>query len=151
MKHIIHQLSIIFNQGERKKLVLFFVIGGVNTVFGYSLYAALIYIHLHYALASLLSTVGGVLFNFKTTGVIVFENHDNRLLFRFIAVYIFNYLWGIGILRAFYIHNVNMYLAGAILILPGALIAYVLQKKFVFGGDKGEVNKRSNRLLQRGR
>lgn len=131
-----------------RQIILFFIVGVVNTCFGYLLYALLIFLHLHYALASFLGTVGGILFNFKTTGTIVFKNHDNRLLFRFIGVYAFNYSWGVGILRVFYINDVNMYLAGAILILPGALVAYMLQKKFVFGGEKSEINKHSNALLQ---
>lgn len=140
-----------YSQEEIARLIRFFIVGGINTVFGYSLYALLIYLNLFYALASLLSTIGGVLFNFKTTGVIVFKNHDNRLLLRFMGVYAFNYIWGVGILSVFYSYNLNMYLAGASLIIPGALVAYLLQKKFVFGGEQGEVNKRSDRLLQRGR
>ncbi|MEA4925059.1 MAG: GtrA family protein [Syntrophomonadaceae bacterium] len=149
MKHKIQQLmKYPFNNGERERLIKFFIVGGVNTVFGYSLYALLIYLHIFYALASLLSTIGGVLFNFKTTGVIVFKNHNNRLLFRFVGVYAFNYSWGVGILSIFSIYHVNMYLAGALLILPGALIAYILQKKFVFGGEKSETDKHSNALLQ---
>lgn len=137
--------------GDRKRLILFLLVGGVNTLFGYSLYALLIYFHLHYALASLLSTIGGVLFNFKTTGVIVFENHNNRLLLRFIAVYTVTYLLNLGGLKILSIYNANMYLAGAVLVLPIALVAFILQKKFVFGGEKGEINKHSNSLFQRGR
>jgi len=106
---------------------------------------------MHYALASLLATIGGVLFNFKTTGVIVFKNHNNSLLFRFIAVYSVTYLLNLGGLKIFSIYNANMYLAGAVLVLPIALLAFILQKKFVFGGEKGEINKHSNSLFQRGR
>jgi len=139
-------VNFIFT-GERKRLFLFLIVGGVNTLFGYLLFALLLYIHLHYTLASLLATIGGVLFNFKTTGVIVFKNKDNRLIFRFIAVYLATYLLNIGGLKIFSILNINMYIAGAILILPIALLRFVLQKKFVFGGDKGEFNKHSNSLL----
>lgn len=138
-------------KGDRKRLILFFLVGGVNTVFGYSLYALLIYLNLHYALASLLSTIGGVLFNFKTTGVIVFKNHNNRLLFRFIGVYTVTYLFNVGGLKIFSIYNANMYLAGAVLVLPMALLAFILQKKFVFGGEQDEVNKHSDTMFQRGR
>lgn len=137
--------------GNRKQLILFLIVGGVNTVFGYSLYALLLFLHLHYALASLLGTIGGVLFNFKTTGVIVFNNHDNRLLYKFITVYTVTYLLNVSGLRIFSIFNANMYLAGAVLVLPMALLGFILQKKFVFGGEKGEVNKHSNSMLQRGR
>lgn len=147
MKHQSHGIVNFIFRGERKRLILFLLVGGVNTLFGYSLYALLLYFHLHYALASLLATIGGVLFNFKTTGVIVFKNHNNGLLVRFIAVYSVTYLVNIGCLKIFASYNANMYIAGAILILPMALIAYVLQKKFVFGGAKSEIDKHSNSLL----
>jgi putative flippase GtrA len=125
---------------EISQIVLFFVIGGVNTVFGYSLYALLLFLHLHYALASLLATIGGVLFNFKTTGVIVFKNHDNGLLVKFGAVYCVTYLVNVGFLKIFSLFNANMYLAGAIMVIPIALLSYTLLRKFVYGGDGGEAN-----------
>lgn len=147
MKNYFQQTTNLVLSGERKRLILFLLVGGVNTIFGYSLYALLLFFHLHYALASLLGTIGGVLFNFKTTGVIVFNNHDNKLLLRFIAVYAVTYLLNVSGLKIFTIFNSNMYLAGAVLILPMALLGFVLQKKFVFGVEKDEVNKRSNSLL----
>lgn len=146
MKNKQHTERYTLNR-EMNRLVLFFIVGGVNTLFGYSLYALLLYLHLHYALASLLSTIVGVLFNFKTTGVIVFKNHNNCLLLRFIGVYSVTYLLNIGGLKIFSIYNANMYLAGAVLVLPIALLAFILQKKFVFGGEKGEINKYSNPLF----
>lgn len=151
MEYHIQRIINYVLSGERKKLLLFLLVGGLNTVFGYSLYALFLYFSLHYTLASLLSTIGGVLFNFKTTGIIVFKNQNNNLLVKFIGVYTITYLLNIGCLKIFASFNANMYTAGAILILPMALIAYVLQKKFVFGGDKGENDKHRNALLQRGR
>lgn len=129
-----------YNATEGKRLMLFFVVGGINTLFGYCLYALLLYFHLHYALASLLGTVGGVLFNFKTTGTIVFKNHDNRLLYKFIAVYCATYLINVGCLRIFALHGANMYVAGLILVIPIALLSYTLLKRFVFGGDGHETD-----------
>lgn len=123
-----------------KQIVLFFIIGGVNTCFGYSLYALLIFLHLHYALASFLGTIGGVLFNFKTTGTIVFKNHDNRLIFRFIGVYCITYLVNVLCLKIFAGYDFNMYLAGAIMVIPIALLSYTLLKRFVFGRNNGEVD-----------
>jgi putative flippase GtrA len=124
-------INNIFN-GERKKLILFFLVGGINTLFGYSLYALLLYLQFHYALASLMATVVGILFNFKTTGVIVFKNNNNKLILKFISVYVVTYLLNVGFLKIFSVFNYNMYFAGAILLLPMALIAYTLQKNFVF-------------------
>ena len=120
-------------------------------MFGYALYALLLYMNFHYALASLLGTVCCILFNFKTTGTIVFENNNNRLLFKFIAVYCVTYDINVGCLKIFSLYGVNMYVAGLILVIPVALLSYTLLKNFVFGGDCDKTDKRSNTVFQRGR
>ena len=136
---------------EGRRIFLFFLVGGINTLFGYGLYALLLFINLHYALASFLGTVGGVLFNFKTTGTIVFKNRDNKLLFRFVSVYFVTYAVNVGCLRIFALYNANMYIAGLALVMPVALLSYTLLKKFVFRGDRHEADQRDHAMLQRGR
>lgn len=110
----------------------FLVVGGINTIFGYSVFALLIYVGLHYALASLLSTVLGVLFNFKTTGTLVFRNKDNSLIFRFFGVYGVVYVCNVLLLKFLGGSGLNMYWAGALVIAPLALLSFVLNKLFVF-------------------
>lgn len=112
--------------------IRFLFIGGLNTAFGYSIYAILIYLHLHYSLAALMATILGVLFNFKTTGRLVFKSKNNRLLFKFIGVYAIIYVINIASLKVFNFYRVDMYLAGAVLLLPIAVIAFILNKNFVF-------------------
>ncbi len=114
------------------RLLKFFLVGGLNTLFGYSVYSLFIYIGLHYSIASLLSTVLGVLFNFKTTGMLVFKSRDNRLIFKFVGVYVVVYVVNVGLLKALHSFGVDLYLSGAILVLPLAMLSYVLLKKFVF-------------------
>lgn len=139
-------LSVI-NGHKYVQVILFFFVGGINTMFGYSLYALLLFINLHYALASFLATIGGVLFNFKTTGTIVFRNSDNKLLYKFVLVYCFTYFVNVLFLRAFYVFEVNMYLAGAIMVVPVALLSYTLLNRFVFGGDNLETNKHRDTMF----
>lgn len=115
-----------------KHFLRFLIIGGVNTVFGYAAFALLLYFGLHYALASFWATCAGVLFNFNTTGRIVFKNSDHRLLFRFLMVYSILYLINILLLKLMVTYAVNLYLGSAATILPMALLAYLLNKKFVF-------------------
>jgi putative flippase GtrA len=114
------------------RFVRFLVVGGINTVFGYSVYAFFIYIGLHYSLAALFATILGVLFNFKTTGKIVFDNSNNSLLLKFIGVYLITYLISLAFLKGLVLLKINLYLAGALVILPNAVIAYLLNKRFVF-------------------
>ncbi|QGQ98464.1 GtrA family protein [Paenibacillus psychroresistens] len=110
----------------------FLIVGGINTIFGYGLFAFFIYLNLHYSVASLLSTILGVLFNFKTTGKLVFNSSDNRLIVRFFAVYGMVYLVNVGLLKGFQLIGLNVYIAGAILVLPLAILSFLLNRKFVF-------------------
>lgn len=110
----------------------FLVVGGINTIFGYTVYAVLILLNLHYALAALLSQICGVLFNFKTTGTFVFKNRNNRLIFKFFGVYAITYFLTIGLLKLFTIYGVNNLIAGAIIVLPMALVSFTLNKRLVF-------------------
>ena len=114
------------------KFIKFLFVGGLNTAFGYGIFALFIFLKLHYSTALFLSTVAGILFNFKTTGTIVFKNNDNRLIFRFFAAY--GIIYGINLLglKLFKIINFNMYGAGFILLFPMAVVSFILMKKFVF-------------------
>jgi len=110
----------------------FLVVGGINTVFGYSVFALFILIGLHYALAALLALICGILFNFKTTGTLVFKNRDNRLIFRFFGVYSITYLLTIGLLKVFALYGVGSLVAGAIIVLPMGIVSFSLMRKLVF-------------------
>jgi len=114
----------------------FLVAGGINTVFGYSTYALLTFIGLHYTLVVLLGQIIGILFNFNTTGKIVFNNTKSGLLYRFAGVYVVIYVVNVLLLRLFAQINYNMYFAGAILILPMAFVSFFLSKTFVFSSAR---------------
>lgn len=114
---------------------VFILVGILNTLFGYGLFAFFIFLNVHYSLAVFLSTALGVLFNFKTTGSLVFRNSNNRLIFRFIVAYTIVYVLNIFFLwllkRAGF---ENMYLNGFVLLVPLAMISFILNKFFVFRG-----------------
>ena len=110
----------------------FLIVGGINTLFGYGVFALFILLHVHYTIAALLGQICGVLFNFKTYGTLVFKNKNNRLILRFIGVYVITYLLSIGVLKIFNIYGVNNLIAGAIMTLPISLIGFLLNRRFVF-------------------
>jgi putative flippase GtrA len=110
----------------------YIAVGLLNTAVGFSLYAIFIFSGLHYSLAVLLSTIMGVLFNFKTIGKIVFKNSGNHLLLRFIGVYTVTYFLNVMGLRIFDYFKIDMYLAGALILIPLAIISFILHKTFVF-------------------
>ena len=111
----------------------FIFVGILNTIFGYSLFALFIYLGFYYPLAVLLSTILGVLFNFKTIGRLVFDSNDNGLIFRFILVYAITYLLNIFFLWLLKkLGSENMYIDGFALLIPLAAVSFLLNKFFVF-------------------
>jgi len=119
------------------RFIRFLLIGVINTIVGYSLFAFFLYIGFHYTIATLFSTILGVLFNFKSIGIFVFESHDNKLIFRFILMYIFIYILNIlGLYILKVLNYTNMYWNGLVLIVPLAIISFMLNKFFVFSGDR---------------
>lgn len=128
--------SIFFIDMLDKQFFRFLLIGAVNTVFGYSVFSLFIFLGFHYAIASLLATIVGVLFNFMTTGRYVFNNRENSLIGKFFLVYGLVYVCNVGLLKIMDAYSVDMYVAGALILLPMALLSYVLNKKFVFEVEK---------------
>jgi putative flippase GtrA len=120
----------------KNKLFIFFIVSGINTVFGYGLFALLFFFGLAYPLALLFSTIAGILFNFKTIGNLVFKNYNNQLVFIFFGVYGITYLCNLGGLALLKSFEINIYFAGAILIVPIGILAYILDKEFVFNKRK---------------
>jgi putative flippase GtrA len=118
----------------------FLFIGGINTLFSYTLFSLLIHSGLHYTMAVLIATCLGVLFNFQTTGKLVFKNNSNKLLIRFIAVYAALYFINIFIIKFAGNFLENIYLRGAIATVICAILAYLLQKNLVFKPQQSNSN-----------
>jgi hypothetical protein len=123
---------------KKHTFIRFLLVGVLNTAFSYLLYASLILIGLKYLMAFSISYVAGVLFNFQTIGRLVFKNKNNKLLFRFVGVYVVIYLLNAEGLRIADALNINieyktkMLIASAILVVPMAMVSFVLNKLFVF-------------------
>ena len=115
------------------QFIKFLFVGAINTLFGYFVFALMIFLKLHYTLAALISIVSSIIFNFKTTGSIVFNNSNNKLLPKFIFVYFISYIFSITFLKLFLLAGLeNMYLNSMILIIPNAILTFTLMKKYVF-------------------
>ncbi len=116
----------------RLRFVKFLFVGLLNTAFGYVMYALFTRLGLPDFLAVLFSTIIGVMFNFKTTGALVFKNQSNRLILRFFGVYAVYYVIDIICLRLIHHWIPNAYLSQFILVFPLALVSYTLLRIFVF-------------------
>jgi len=119
-----------------ESLYKFILVGFLNTLVGFSLYALFIFFGIPYPVAVLLSTVLGVLFNYKTIGKIVFTYQGGSRLLPFILVYIIVYCLNVyGLWQFESLGLDNKYIAGAILLFPLALISFYLNKSWVFKND----------------
>lgn len=110
----------------------FLLVGGLNTAFGYGVFVACLWSGMHYALAAAVATVLGVLFNFQSTGRLVFNSRDHRRLPYFIGVYGVVYLVNVAGLALLLRLGIPSWLGGLLLILPCAILSFLLNRRFVF-------------------
>jgi putative flippase GtrA len=76
--------------------------------------------------------LAGIAFNFQSTGRLVFGGALWTRIPRFVAVYALVCGLNIAGVSALLQADVNIYLANAVLILPLAVIGFMLQRRFVF-------------------
>lgn len=116
-----------------RRFIKFLFVGGINTLFGYSMYALFVTLSFKPSDALLISYILGVFWNFKTTGSIVFKNKDNKLILKFFISYIFTYYVN-NLSLNFLISDLhlNKYLAEALVIPPVAVLSFVIFKTFIF-------------------
>jgi putative flippase GtrA len=112
--------------------IRFVLVGLLNTAVGYGLFALFILLSAPSALALLVATVLGVLFNYLSTGRIVFAWRDSRRLGRFVLVYGVLYIVNAAALLA--LENLGFPALGAqAMLLPlFVVLAYLGNKHFVF-------------------
>jgi len=110
----------------------YIIIGGVNTLFGYSVFAIFLFLGFHYSLSVLIATVLGVFFNFQTYGKLVFRSHSNHLIGKFILVYVLIYFINVLLIALLDFFKVDLFIAGVIVLFPSAYFGYLLNKRLVW-------------------
>lgn len=126
----------ILSRFERK-FVKYLFVGFMNTIFSYVIYAICVTILSRPTLSLAVSYVIGILFNFQTTGRIVFKNKNNTLIFKFFLSYLTTFFinrYFLDMLVSTF--HVDKYLSQAILVFPIAMISFMLLKHFVFVESK---------------
>ncbi|OGT08830.1 MAG: hypothetical protein A2X78_02965 [Gammaproteobacteria bacterium GWE2_37_16] len=117
-----------------KRFCRFILVGILNTIIGYSIYAVFIWLNFHYVWAALFSTVIGTVFNFMTTGRLVFKNSQNHLFLKFVLVYALIYVLNITVIKVVTSFYGNQYFGGAVALFIAVPITFLLNKNFVFKG-----------------
>lgn len=114
------------------QFIRFLLVGFVNTIFGYLVYAFFIYLGFYFTLASLFTNIIGVLFNFQTYGRLVFYNFKYKFLYRFILIYIGVYIVHITGIDFFRHLGLNDYISGMTVIPLIAVTSYLGNRHLVF-------------------
>ncbi|WP_158072274.1 GtrA family protein [Achromobacter xylosoxidans] len=121
---------------DKKRIIRFFLVGGLNTLFGFVVYTVFALTSLPTWLVLIATNTITLSFNFLTTGGLVFRQMAIRLLPRFLIVY--------GVIFCTYLGLINLLApivggriwAMAIIVLPVAVLTYLLQSIFVFRPPK---------------
>lgn len=122
-------------EGERTlvNFVKFLVVGIVNTGFGYALFALFYLLLGSHQLAITLATACGVVFNFHSTGRLVFRSRRLSALLPFVAGYAAVWLVNILLLNELTALAISP-LAGQVFALPLlVLLTYAINRYLVFG------------------
>lgn len=115
-----------------KRILRFGAVGVLNTAFGYGLYALFVHLGALPELALLVATIIGVIFNFFTTGRLVFRNSDNGLFIRFAAAYASIYVLNALALRGLVSAGLGPFAAQAVLVPFSVAGTFAIMRAFVF-------------------
>lgn len=128
----IDQLRISLSALYKHRFSKFILIGIINTVFGYSVFSLIYLNSLSYNLALFLSTAIGIIFNFFTTGRIVFSNRSWRALPPFFFSYCVALALNFVVLNSLVYAGMTPLLAQAAALPVIVVTSYMINARFVF-------------------
>ena len=114
-----------------RQLLAYYAVGIVNTLFGYGVYAALVFIGMNMFVAQFVATVIGVSFNYFTYSRAVFRG-SRGAIGQFIVAYLGQYVFSLGALAGLSRLVPNPYLAGLGALIVTSLAFYLFLKRWVF-------------------
>lgn len=113
-----------------RRFIGYLIAGGINTLFGYAMYSAIVLLGMAPHVAVILGGAAGVLFNFFTTGA-VFRSRDIRRLPRFLLVYAAMLGLNVFLLDRLMRAGLGPLLAQAV-VLPIFALTFLAMRRFVF-------------------
>lgn len=120
---------------RRNRFMRFLIAGGVNTLFGFTVYCVCIVAGIALWLALLIGMLSGTVFNFITTGGYVFRDLSisrfPRFLFCYLLIYGINFML-IDLISPWLSSKI---VSQAIVTIPLALLSYLLMARFVFSSN----------------
>ena len=116
----------------KSKFFIFLVVGGINTAFNYSVYALCIFAGLGHVIAATCAFAVGMVFNFKTHGKFVFKTRNKNSFYLYVVSWVGIYIVNVTVLDLMVRNGVDSYLAGALMIPPMAVLAFLVLRFIVF-------------------
>lgn len=119
------------------RIIKFLSVGVLNTVFGYAVYAILIFVNVPYLTALFVATVAGVIFNYFSFGRMVFHGHGGWFIFgKFVTAYGVVYLVNAALLRALTKDFFFSPYVGQVICIPlSVLLSWLLMNYWVYKKD----------------
>ena len=112
----------------------FLVVGAVNTLIAYGLFALFVGLGLHYVAATIIAGGLSVTVGFFANSYFVFLNEDYWRILRFFVVYGIVCMINVGVQKLLKLTVVETsYITGALATPIGTVVAFVLNRRFVFG------------------
>jgi len=121
---------------RRSTLARFIAVGGLNTAFSYLLYAGLVLAGIDYRVALTICSVVTIVWNFNTTGRLVFGNRRPALIFKFVAGYGLIYLVNLGLVILLAGFGVGELARQAVALPVIVLCSFALNRGWVFRGHQ---------------
>ena len=118
-----------------RQLILFGIVGFLNTAFAYGVYAVSLYLGFPYPVAIILSMAASILVGFMGQGRLVFGNGDASRIVRYVVMWGLLLLVHTAIVNRSLAYGLTTYAGGLIAILPVVALSYVIQRYYVFKRD----------------
>ena len=116
----------------RLQIIKFLLIGTINTVLGYCVFALLVWLGFHFSVANLMGLIFGVFVGYLGNAKLVFDNLTKIGLIKYLFLWVFLYVLHTGIIAVFVYNGVNVYLSGIFALFLIVPVSYLLQKNYVF-------------------
>ena len=131
-EHLISRLRKRLSKITSSRFVRFLFVGVGNTIFGYAVFAGIYFVMNDHRIAIIGATAIGIIFNFFTTGRVVFGSQSLRAAIPFIVGYAV--VLGLNLLlsEAFIILGLHPMLAQATSLPFVVLASYFINAKIVF-------------------
>jgi putative flippase GtrA len=115
------------------KFIKFLLVGGLNTLFGFAVYSAVYWATRSYVIAVVSANIIGPVFNFFTTGRMVFANSRLSALLPFLCGYAFTCVLNLGLIAVLVAAGVGAIWAQALCLPLLVLTSYAINDRLVFG------------------